>query len=271
MYRGLAGVISIAFSLGGCSLIETPYSVRNPVIQGELKKGGTDPGTEDTTMLRETAQRWVDAYREVLRAKDPVAKKSAIYHFVDSGLTYSGLLCEDYFLTMKHTQAHRGFYQKEANLTSGLTSSLMGLAEASAGSIAATGAIFSFGSASFDSYNEAFLFSADLNTLESLVRANQSQQEVIIFKKLDAAPDVVAPNSILTLDQAIRELDKYTYTCTRGGIVALLNETVSDTAGKVRGNTVLKSKSSATPIVLENIPSNTTTLQIPKDSAPESQ
>jgi hypothetical protein len=255
MYRAITGAISVAIGLAGCAQIEIPYSVKNPVIEGELKKGG-ELTAEDTTMLKETAQRWIDAYRGVIKATDTNTKKAAIYNFVDSGITYSGLLCEEYFHTMKSMQAHRNFLQKETNLTAGLTSSVMGLAQASAVSIAATGAAFSFGNASFNSYNESYMFSADLNTLESLVRANQSQQEVIIFKKLAATADVAPPNSILTLDQAVRELDKYTYTCTRGGIVALLNETVTGTAEKVRNSTGWKSESKSTPVVLESLPSD---------------
>ncbi|ERH50964.1 hypothetical protein O203_12150 [Ectopseudomonas chengduensis] len=213
-------------------------------------------------MLQDTAERWIETYRGVLGAQSDSDRKRALYKFVDSGMTYSGLLCEDYFLTMKYTQAHRGFYQKEINLVSGLTSSLMGLAEASAGSIAATGALFSFSNASFDAYNDAFVFSADLNSLESLVRAKQYQQEVIILRKLHAANEALPPDAILTLDQAVRELDGYTFTCTRGGITALLNETVLNKTANVKVATAAKSESNAAPVILESAPDDSTSEQL---------
>lgn len=267
MYKGVTLIVLLILGLPGCNLVQTPYSIRNPVIHEEVGKGGEGATAENRTMLKETAARWVEAYGNARTATDPQIRKFAIYNFVDAGITYSGLLCEEYFLAMKYTHAHRGFYQKEVSLISGMTSALMGLAQASAGSIAATGAAFSFGNASFDSYNEAFVFSADLNALESLVRASQAQQEVIILKKLNAADSQLPPDSIRTLDQAVRELDKYTYTCTRGGIVALLNDTVTDNMVAVKNTTKLKTESTATASVLENIPSNAT--EVPATPAAE--
>ncbi len=261
MNKGMTILMLLLLGLQGCSLVKTPYSIKNPVIHEEVVKGGDGATVESRTMLKETAARWIEAYGNARTAADPQIRKFAIYNFVDAGITYSGLLCEEYFLAMKYTHAHRGFYQKEVSLMSGMTSALMGLAQASAGSIAATGAAFSFGNASFDSYNEAFVFSADLNALESLVRASQAQQEVIILKKLNASDEKPPPDSIRTLDQAVRELDKYTYTCTRGGIVALLNDTVTDNMAAVRNTTKLKTESQAPASVLENTPSNAT--QVP--------
>lgn len=265
--KNLSLALACCFVVSGCAvkdLTQTPYSVRNPLLQGKLKEGGANPADDaaGTTMLQETAERWIETYRGVLRARSDGERKQAIYKFVDAGITYSGLLCEDYFLTMKYTQAHRGFYQKEINLVSGLTSSLMGLAEASAGSIAATGALFSFGNASFDAYNDAFVFTADLNSLESLVRAKQYQQEVIILRKLSAPAGKLPPDAILTLDQAVRELDGYTFTCTRGGITALLNETVSNKTASVKVGTAVKSASAAAPVILESAPDDTTAEQL---------
>ncbi|WP_179053672.1 hypothetical protein [Pseudomonas umsongensis] len=265
------GLLLLLATAAGCSHFpdyQTPYSVRNPVIHGKFDRGGSPPTTGTVTMLEDTAQRWVDSYRSVKSETDTTKKQKAIEHYVDSGMTYSALICEDYFSRLKYTFSHRDFAKKELALTAGLTSALMGLAEASTGSIAATGALFGFSGATFDAYNEAFLFSADLNILELLVRAKQAQQKLIIQKKLDATAAASTSDSIKTLDQAILELDNYTYTCTRGGIVSLLNETVTKKTDSVKDATAFKAASTASPVVLENLPIDASKAQVSGALAP---
>lgn len=225
----------------GCSVFpsyQTPFSVRNPLIYGGMK---AKDGTTDTTYLSEKAQSFVDAYKAARdNESDATVKK-----YVGTGVTYSHLLCKDYFDRLTLTKAHRDFAKKESNLTAGLASSIMGLAKASSSSIAGTGALFSFGGASFDSYNESFIVSPDISTLERLVKEKQQEEEAIIYKKLNATTGGW-PDRIQTLDQAERALSGYIFHCTANGIRILLDASVQEKANLVQKNTIDIQKNTTT-------------------------
>lgn len=70
-YRYIKGVlvrvlyVVLALALSGCGLFpsyQTPFSVRNPLIYGQLADASKEGGT--TTYLAEKGQAFVDAYRE---------------------------------------------------------------------------------------------------------------------------------------------------------------------------------------------------------------
>jgi len=82
--------------------------------------------------------------------------------------------------------------------------------------IAATSAAFSFGSASFDAYDEAFLVSPNIAELDKLVQRKQEQVELLIYRKLDSSAKW--PDGIETMDEADRALNSYIETCSSNGI-----------------------------------------------------
>lgn len=239
--RPLLKLVPLAF-LVGCSAFpsyQTPFSVRNPLIYGAMK---ARDGTTDTTYLAEKAQAFVDAYKA---ARDGESD-ATIKKYLGTGITYSHLLCKDYFDKLTLTKAHRDFAKKETNLTAGLASAVMGLAKASSSAVAGTGALFSFGEASFDSYNESFIVSPDISNLERLVKEKQQEEEAILYKRLNATSGKW-PDKIETLDQAERSLSGYIFHCTANGIRILLDSSVQQKAKDVQNNTIKIQKDTTTP------------------------
>ena len=228
--------------IAGCSVFpryQTPFSVRNPLIYGSMK---AKDGTTDTTYLAEKAQAFIDAYKAARdKENDDTIKK-----YVDTGITYTHLLCKDYFDRLTFTKAHRDFAKKETNFIGGFASALMGLAKASSSSVAATGALFSFTEASFDSYNESFIVSPDISTLERLVKEKQQEEEVIIYKKLNATSGNW-PDKIETLDQAERALSAYICHCTVNGIRILLDSSLQQKAKELEDSTIRIQENTSTP------------------------
>lgn len=225
MKRCVIAVLLTSLS-AGCSFFpnhQTPLSVRNPLIDGVL----TGEDGKSTTFKDEKARDWVNAYKNVKGKANP--SQTDLERYVGSGFVYSRIICRDYFERLSYTKAHRDYMQKEANLTGGLVASLMGLAEASSGVIAGTSAAFSFGSASFDAYNESYLVSINIHELESLVRKQQKQHEALVYRQL-YEPEGVWPAKIQTLAQADMALDDYIVICTPNGIRSSLNAAIEEKA-----------------------------------------
>lgn len=223
-------VVTLSVLVSGCGMFpryQTPFSARNPLIDGYLE--GADK--QKTTFLSEKAQSWVNSYKKL--RDEP--KKENIRPYIGSGITYSDLICRDYFERLSLTKAHRDHAKTETNLVGGLTASLMGLAKASAGGIAATSAAFSFGSASFDAYDDAFLVSPKIAELENLVQRKQEQVEIIIYRKLDS--NAKWPNGIDSMDEADRALNSYIEICTPNGIRNLLTESIEEKKSKTAEKT----------------------------------
>jgi hypothetical protein len=225
-----ASMIVVATLVAGCaSNYQTPFSVRNPLIYGVMKG---DDGKADTTYMAEKAQAFVDAYRDAKKTANPQTLKK----YSGAGVTYSHLLCKDYFDRLTLTKAHRDFAKRGTNLTAGLASTVLGLAKASSANVAATGAFFSFGEASFDAYNEAFVVSPELSNLERLVKEKQKEEEVVIYKKLNATSGTW-PDRIESLDQAERALSDYIFHCTVNGMKILLNASIQKKTEEIEANT----------------------------------
>jgi len=224
-------LILCATMLSGCSnltTMQTPFSVRNPLVHGVMSAGGSDT----TTYIGEKAQKFVDAYK----AANSTANDSTLRDYVGAGITYSHLLCKDYFDRLTLTKAHRDFAKKETNLAAGLAATVLGLAKASSANIAGVGALFSFGGASYDAYNESFIVSPDLSELERLVKEKQLEEEVVIYKKLNASSSLRWPDRIETLDQAERALSGYIFHCTVNGMRILLSASIQKKTSEIEAN-----------------------------------
>ncbi|CAA6811268.1 MAG: Unknown protein [uncultured Sulfurovum sp.] len=223
-------MFSMIFVIIGCSgsRYQTPFSIDNPLIKKKM-----EAKNKDNNYLGEKAQSFINAYVE---AKKNKRDGRAIRNYIDSGITYSHLLCNDYFERLSYTKAHRDFAQKETNLVGGLASGLMGLAQTSSSVLAGTGILFSFAGTSFDSYNESFLLSPNLSMLERLVKERQKEEEIVIYKKLNESFEKRWPNRIETLEQGERALSGYISHCTVNGIKTLLDAAVQNETTEVISN-----------------------------------
>ena len=157
-------------------------------------------------------------------------------HYLGTGITYSQLLCAAYFDRQVYAQAHRNFARSEMNLSAGLASTLLGLAQASTTGVAATGALFSFSEASFDAFDSAYLVSPELADLERLVREKLREEEVVIYRKLHADTRLRWPDRVETLDQAERVLGDYIFHCTFNGMKLLLSSSVRKRSDDIEQN-----------------------------------
>lgn len=172
----------LAVLLCGCSQfrgdLRDKFALRSPLIHGE-----TSTDANRVPYIAAKAREFAAAHQAAAaRPTDPLA----ISRYVGTGITYSQLLCADYFDRQVYAQAHRNFARSEMNLSAGLASTLLGLAKASATGVAATGALFSFTEASFDAFDGAYLVSPELADLERLVREKLREEEVVIYRKLYA-------------------------------------------------------------------------------------
>jgi len=220
--------IAMVVFLSGCGSINkarTPFSSKNPLITGNFVEVTEVDGKEKKvkrSYLKEKGIVFIDSYRAV-KASDTEANRRA---FVSNTLTYSRLLCHNFFNGLVFSHAHREFAKSETNLTGGLLSASLGLAEVNSKVVGGVGALFSFAESSFDAYNSAFLVSTDLAVLEELVRESQFQEEVKIYAKLNADSSKNWPQRITSLSEAERALDAYIGKCTVNGMRTLLNETL---------------------------------------------
>lgn len=256
MYAMFFGGVFAFVLLCGCSTLpddvearySTPFSSRNPLVDGKLAGGNS---RENTTMLQEAAVRWIDAYNAVkcatykkLRDSSSVVgdacngyiddMNAAIRLYVGTGLAYAQRTCDVYFSQLTYTKAHRDHAKSHVGLVGGLASGLLGLAKASAASIAATGSIAGFGIASFEAYDSAYLVSPEVETLQALVRKRQQLEEDEIYEKLNAGATKKWPEAIRSLDEADRALDGYIYHCQVNGIRSLFADSVKEKIEKLQ-------------------------------------
>lgn len=126
--------------------------------------------------------------------------------------------CGVYFDALGKALQSLSFARKETSLVGGLIQGSMGLANQSAKAIANTGAIFGFTTSSFDAYQEAFLYTPDIDSIRRLVlqmmETNAGQINTTIG------------DNRLAYGQAISYLKQYESNCQPASIRTLVNQAV---------------------------------------------
>lgn len=226
----------LALMISGCSNTRATFSLVNPLIHQQVDACGDgkpcplvhrdlldrDVNGHPRTYLDDKAEGFVRAYKDARNDESPDRLK----RYVGAGITYTQLLCKTYFDHQVFAQSHRQYARREINLTAGLASMMLGLANASTAGVAATGTLFSFGQASFDAYDTSFVVTPELADLERLVREKLQEEERALYKKLQADKSLHWPERVETLDQAERALADYVFHCTVNGMRALLSESI---------------------------------------------
>lgn len=239
MKRHLALAPALLVVSSACSLApqyQTPFAVENPLLKqiplekpapasapthGEAAPKPPPPKTLDTRF--EQGKRFAESF---VKARSTNTDSADIRAFMSAGISYSQSLCHDYFTRLSSTKAHRDFAAKSTNLAGGLTSALMGLTKVASAQVAATGALFSFGEAAFDAYEDAFLVTPNVASLEQLVKRKQREEEIVIYRKLNAPTSQRWPDRIEDIDQAERSLNDYIFHCTVNGMRSLLETSI---------------------------------------------
>jgi hypothetical protein len=88
---------------------------------------------------------------------------------LQEGMSLIAAKCAHYFAGLGSAEQHLRFARKETALTGGLAAAMLGLANASTKAVANTGALFSFSTASMDSYLDSYIFSPEVKALQTLV------------------------------------------------------------------------------------------------------
>ncbi|MFZ6731822.1 hypothetical protein ACO0LG_07865 [Undibacterium sp. Ji42W] len=126
--------------------------------------------------------------------------------------------CGVYFDALGKALQSLSFARKETSIVGGLVQGTMGLANQSAKAIANTGAIFGFTTSSLDAYQEAFLYTPDIDSIRRLVlqmmETNASQINTSIG------------DNKLSYGQAISYLKQYESNCQPASIRTLVNQAV---------------------------------------------
>lgn len=218
--------------LAGCGhfqKFQTPYLNPNPLLTGTRD---TDPGDKNGPGLRAQGIAFSKAYAEAKRT----GAQQDLKKFLESGMAYADLECTYYFTRLDYTHAQRDFAQKETTLVGGLTTALLGLADAGSAVTGGAGAAFGFTSSSFDTYNSAFLASDDVGLLQQLVSSVQNNDKIEILRRVTNSDSGASwPDRIDTLDLAVSDLNVYISRCTPIGIRNLLKESIANkTTNEVR-------------------------------------
>ncbi len=165
--------------------------------------------------------KWVSKqgrFRTLLLAasKDP-SDASAAKNYLGAGVAVADLYCRAYFERLGEQRADQEALQGSVNITNGVTSAALGLAEASADTISLVSVSFSAIEALFGTLDAAYLVSPDIEQVEALVFSARDTLHSKIF----------ADTSTITYFEAERRLAAYHQLCTFNGVTRLVNEAVA--------------------------------------------
>lgn len=136
--------------------------------------------------------------------------------------------CATYFSRLGKIQQDMSFTRQETSLAGGTISAILGQATTSVKTIANAGALFSFGTASMDTYQDAYLYSPDVGAIEQLV-----QGEMKKFSDNNPA------DNITRWGDAAGLLAKYEQYCQPQGIRHLINTSLGTQSKKPEALTPL--------------------------------
>ncbi|QNA99684.1 hypothetical protein [Massilia sp. Se16.2.3] len=140
---------------------------------------------------------------------------TVVRNFIETGMAMADIGCKAYFRNLGLAAQRYAFGRKELGLTGGLVAGLQGVTGVSAKAIAITSSMFSFGSASTESYADVFLFSPDISGIQDLVEGAQTTYRA-------AMPPVTA----MSYGAAVGILRDYDKLCEVQTIRRLVNESV---------------------------------------------
>ncbi|MBX3670651.1 MAG: hypothetical protein KF778_19795 [Rhodocyclaceae bacterium] len=165
----------------------------------------------------------VDIYAGLTLAIRQAASKPtddvALKALLAEAMSMAEFRCNQYFDTLGKVHQDLAFNRKETSLAGGAISASLGLANASAKSIANTGALFGFTTASMDSFQDTYLFSPDVESVRRLaldaLRTNAAQISADIHAKK------------LTYSGVVSYVKQYESNCQPAAIRDFVNKAVS--------------------------------------------
>lgn len=220
--------------LAGCSVPYKFISPPPPLFEESAINSGANstapslPKSLDTTNLGAHSENSANTtadnfmYRKFIstlqEALKPTVNRDQYQSLYVEGTGLIDYRCAQYFAHLGKAQQDLGFTRKETNLTGGLVSGMLGLANQSPKVIANSGALFGFTSASMDSYQDAYMFSPDVGAIQKLVESKT--------EKFKSEHSSIAT----TWAEATSRLSQYEAFCQPQGIRHMINESVTNSA-----------------------------------------
>lgn len=196
----------------------TPAETATKTTTGS--KGG---GTEILGSATPAAPKALDpyiGYREAISAASADnASPQTREALLREGMSMIEFRCGLYFDALGKAVQELSFSRKETSLVGGLTQTAMGLANQSAKSVANTGALFGFMTSTMDAYQEAFLYTPEIDTMRRLVLAALGASAERIIK--------TARTVELTYGETVSLLKQYESNCQPASIRSLVNQAIN--------------------------------------------
>lgn len=158
-------------------------------------------------------------YKEDHKDPDGSESNKLNQNLLREGMSMIEYRCGVYFDELGKAIQSLSFQRKETSLIGGLVQGSMGLANQSSKAIANTGAIFGFATSSMDAYQEAFLYTPDIDYIRRLILNALQNNAAQISETINDNP--------LTYGGAISYLKQYESNCQPASIRALVNQAVS--------------------------------------------
>ncbi|HZG21976.1 MAG TPA: hypothetical protein VE092_18340, partial [Herbaspirillum sp.] len=166
----------------------------------------------------------VDPYivfnRSLLLAQAPQATGAQQLDLLNQGFALVRYRCAQYFTALGKVEQHLNYGRKQTSLVSGLTVSAMGLANATAKAIAGVGSLFSFSTASLDTYEDVYVFSPDVKAVQRLVSDAMATYNAKLIGEVGTSPK-------LSYTTVVSSLAEYESFCQPHGVRDLVNQSLA--------------------------------------------
>ena len=191
---------------------------------------------ENLTVLRYTGNpRRAPQQFRCVRYRKPDATHTVERH-VQAGMGLTDLYCDDFFRRVASHSSSRRFSRGVVNDVGAAISAVLGLTNTTSAVTGGVGLGFGLVDGGFRNYDDAFLVSADLSTLQSKVYAEQDKFRAAIEPRLSTLQSYPRGNSLI-----LRYANLCSYTGMRQLINNALVETTSPTMSLERTLASLKS------------------------------
>ena len=270
----LSIIFILILCLTGCNFFpkyQTPYIVPNVALHGEHWTRGN--------MIQSTHERYWLSYQQALKAEGyliqeskkqnnqeikkplnfaisgfepsivlPLEQRQSINKiFFEEGYGYARSICLGYFQNADYTKSHRSFARKLSNISGGVLSAALGLAESPVKSVSGVGVAFSALDSSFDSYESSFLASPKIGLLEKATIIN-----------MDDTYSTEKSKNFNNIVEVLSSLSKIAYHCSQTGMQALVDESVNEKIQRkelsnLNYNELLKQKLAEAKLLLNEI------------------
>lgn len=211
-----AGLMA-AGALGGCGRLGPQMAISQSGYVAPDRSGVCNTGAATGRLDTSPFCRFVRDYETSFSAPDDTRKAQAL---LDSGYTYAGLICSNYFNILADGNQILNFRREGVTLAGGFLSALGGLTGTPADHIAIVNTGIAATVAGMESYQEHYYFGPSVLTVRRLVTGAQANYAATV------TTDEV--KSGLDFSGAVRHIDAYQALCQVDTIQGFVDEAVSN-------------------------------------------